>query len=203
MQPNQQPPIYSVDYLNQIAPKAPKKQLFTRMHLIVAGGLSVLIIGIIVIGLVASGSSTSGPSQTLAARLITTETIVGDSQANLKSTELRTLNSNLKIYLTNTNRDIVAPLTKTGVNASKIDPKILAKESGTVITDRLEDARLNAVFDRTYAREIAFQLEKIVVLMRQLYDSTNDASLKSFLEGAYTNLEPTQQAFSAFNAANG
>jgi len=39
--------------------------------------------------------------------------------------------------------------------------------------------------------------------MRQVNNSTNNQSLKAFLDSAYTNLEPTQKQFAQFNAANG
>lgn len=203
MNPQQQPPSYGVDYLNQIAPQSPKKGWLTKKHKIAAAVLVGVILLVIIMGIIANSSNNTSPAKTLAARLAATETIVGDAQSQLKSSELRTLNSNLKIYLTNTNRDIVAPLKSAGIDATKIDAKITAKESGAAITAALEEARLNAVYDRTYAREIAYQLEKIVLLMRQLYSSTNKTSLKTFLDSAYKNLEPTQKAFSEFNAANG
>ena len=204
MYPNQQqPPTYSVDYLNQIAPQAPKKRFLGKKEIIIAAILAGLVVIVGLLALVINLGAGSDPSQQLAARLITTQKIVDDAQPKLKSTELRTLNSNLGIYLTNTNRDIVAPLASVDIDIKKLDGSIVSAEAGTDITDRLEDARLNATYDRTYAREIAYQLATIVALMRQIYESTNSESLKTFLENAYTNLEPTQKSFEDFNAANG
>lgn len=157
----------------------------------------------VILSVVLTSGNNVEPAKQLAARLQSTETIVDNAQNKLKSTQLRTLNSNLKIYLTNTNRDIAAPLQKSGINVAKLDKKLVASEAGTNITNKLEDARLNAVYDRTYAREIAYQLDTIVALMRQINDSTRSQSLKVFLDSAYTNLEPTQKQFAEFNAANG
>jgi len=201
MNPTQ--PDYSVDYLNQIAPQAPKKMGFSRMQYVLIAAVGLVVVLTIIFGIVISSSNSTEPEKQLAARLIGTEKIVGDAQTQLKSSQLRTLNSNLKIYLTNTNRDIAAPLLKSGVNVAKLDKTILASEAGTDITTRLEDARLNAVYDRTYAREISYQLGTIVALMRQINASTNSQSLKTFLDDAYKNLEPTQKQFAEFNATNG
>ena len=204
MYPNQQqPPTYSVDYLNQIAPQGPKKRFLGRKEIIIAVILAGLVIIVGLLALIINLGSSSDPSQQLAARLLATQTIVEGAQSKLKSTELRTLNSNISIYLTNTNRDIVTSLAGVDIDIKKLDASIVVSEAGTTITDRLEDARLNATYDRTYAREIAYQLATIVALMRQLYESTSSASFKTFLENAYTNLEPTQKAFEDFNAANG
>lgn len=200
MNPDQ--PQYSIDYLNQIAPQAPKKSGLSRVQLVavIATLVAVLVVGILSIVLAMNGDS--GSSTRLAARLQSTETIVKDAQDKLKSTQMRTLNSNLMIYLANTNRDIATPLLKDGVDVTKLSKSLLASESNPEMTNRLEDARLNAVYDRTYAREMSYQLETITALMLKIYNSTNDESLKTFLDDARMNLEPTQKQFADFNAAN-
>jgi hypothetical protein len=208
-QPQQTPspmPPSPGDYLNQIAPQTPKKPLFRlsglRLILAVIAGL-VVVVSIFALVINAVSASRRHPLEQLSARLTATESIVADAQDNLKSSELRSLNRSLKIFLTNTNRDIAEPLLDSGVNVKKLDKDTVAKESGEDITSRLEDARLNAVYDRTYAREMAYQLETIITLMKQIYRSGGSDSLKSFLVTAYGNLEPTQQSFADFNAANG
>lgn len=207
MDPNQQPiqpqqPI-SIDYLNQIAPQAPKRKLpFTKMQLIIFGALGIVLITVLILAATLNGSGSKKPTQQLAARLQSTQTIVVDAKTKLKNSQLRALNSNLDIYLTNTNRDIAAPLLKDKVDVAKLDPAVVTAEAGADISLRLEDARLNAIYDRTYAREIAYRLDTIVSLMRQIYESTSNKDLKTFLDSAYTNLEPTQKAFEDFNTTN-
>lgn len=201
MNPNE--PIYSVDYLNQIAPQAPKRKGLSHTQIVLAVAAGFVILLVIMLSIIVTSNGSAKLEQHLAARLQSTETIVSSAQSTLKSTQLRTLNSNLSIYLTNTNRDIAAPLLQSGINVSKLDKAVVASESSTSISNKLEDARLNVDFDRTYAREIAYRLETITLLMKQLYGSTNNKSFKSFLDSAYTNLEPTQKQFADFNAANG
>lgn len=203
-QPN--PPVpSSVDYLNQIAPKQQKKSPLSGgpRLLIIIGALLVIVVVIVAIVLNVISQSTQRPLEQLAARLTSTQTIVASAKANLKSSELRGLNSNLGLYLTNTNRDISKPLLSAGVNTEKLDKNILSEESATPILDRLEDARLNAVYDRTYAREMAYQLETLITLMKQIYSNSGNKDLKAFLQTTYASLEPTQKAFAEFNAANG
>jgi len=159
MNPNQ--PTYSVDYLNQIAPQTPKKSGLSRLQFIIVAVVGAVVLLTVIISAVLTSSYNVEPAKQLAARLQSTEVIVGNAQSKLKSSQLRTLNSNLKIYLTNTNRDIATPLLQEGINVAKLDKKLVASEAGTDITNKLEDARLNAVYDRTYAREIAYQLDTI------------------------------------------
>lgn len=197
MQPDQNQ--YSIDYLNQIAPQAPKKGLAPTHKWLFIGLGAALLIAIILITIGALGKSNS-PTERLAARLKGTETIVDESQKSLKSSQLRSLNSSLELFLANTNRDIAEPLKNNGLDVAKLNPAILAQEDGSKLKERLEDARLNAVFDRTYAREMAYQLETTLALMRQVYTTTNSKSLKEFLETSYNNLEPVQKQFADFVA---
>jgi ABC-type Na+ efflux pump permease subunit len=202
--PPQQDQQYPVDYLNQISTQQQKPGITNKRFLLLIGGAVALIL-IAVIFMVAS-SGVTGPKekmQTLAARLLTLQTVASDAQANIKSGDLRDTNSNLTIFLTNTNRDIAEPLTESGIDVEKLDEKIVAQESGETLTADLEEARLNAVFDRTYAREMSYQLDTVSVLIREIYNSTNNASFKSFLENTNANLEPLREQFSNFNAADG
>lgn len=198
-------PSSPVDYLNQIAPKQQKKLPFQRgpRLFILIGAILVLVVVVVAIVLNIISQSTRHPLEQLAARLTATEKIVTSAKPNLKSSELRGLNSNLGLYLTNTNRDIAEPLLSAGVHVDKLDKKIVSDESGDAILSRLEDARLNAIYDRTYAREMAYQLETLITLMKQIYSSTGNSELKQFLQTTYASLEPTQEAFAEFNAANG
>jgi hypothetical protein len=198
-----QPPAPSPEYLNQIAPQAPKTLPFKfgpKLLIIIAAILVVLIIIVSITVNMIIGSQRQ-PLQQLAARLTTTETIANDAQPNLKSSQLRSLNSNLEIYLTNTNRDIGKPLLSGGVNTAKLPESILTKESGDALSTTLEDARLNAVFDRTYAREMTYVLGSTLALMKQVRSSTSSTELRTFLDSALTDLALIHESFSSFDAA--
>jgi predicted outer membrane protein len=192
------------DYLNQIAPQAPKKPafFFGIRRLVIIGAALVALVIVIAVVLGNISASKKDPLEHLSARLIATQAVVIAAQPNLKSSALRSLNSNLNLYMTNTNRDITAPLTAAGINIKSPNKSIVASESTTALSARLEDARLNAVFDRTYAREMTYQLSTLMTLMNQIYTSTSNVGLKTFLKSAYDNLKPTQSSFANFTAAD-
>lgn len=196
---NQNPNQYSIDYLNQIAPEPPKKGMSSRLFVFVIGGALLLAAIVGVLSLFNGSNSPTQKMQTLAARLETLQKISDESQKRIKSGTLRNTNSNLSIFLTNTNRDIVDPFSKNGVNVEKIDKAIATKEDGEKLRSTLEDARLNAVFDRTYAREMNYQLETITGLMKDLYSTTKSSALKKFLENTDANLRPIKEELSSFN----
>jgi hypothetical protein len=150
----------------------------------------------------AFSTSKKEPLERLSVRLTATEKIAVEAQGNLKSSKLRSVNSNLKLYLTNTNRDIGAPLLAAGVTVAKLDKKVIVAESTTALEGRLVDAKLNGVFDRTYAREMTFQLGTILTLLSETYNATSNPTLKAFLKSAYDNLKPTQESFANFSTSS-
>lgn len=194
---------YSIDYLNQIAPEQKKPGLSNKLFLLIAGGglLLAIIVGIFV--LTSGGGGPKEKMQTLAARMETLHTIAGKAQKNIKSGDLRSTNSNLVIFLTNANRDIVDPLMTNGVDIKKIEKTIAAAEKGEELSEKIENARLNAVFDRVYAREMGYQLDTIAALMKDIYSKTKSKSLKEFLVNTDANLQPIKEQLTDFNAANG
>jgi LPXTG-motif cell wall-anchored protein len=193
---------YPIDYLNQIAPEQPKTGMSSKKFLLVVGGAILLII-IALVMIFSSGSG--GPKdkmQTLAARLITLQDISKKAQPNIKTGSLRATNSNYTIFLANANRDIAEPLKNNGVDVKSLDKTIKTKEDGEDLKTKLEDARLNAVYDRTYAREMAYQLERTAALMGDIYDHTNSKSLKEFLLKTDENLQPIRKTFSDYSDKN-
>ena len=200
MQPNQNE--YPIDYLNQIAPEEKKPLMNSRIILVIVGILVVLAAVVAFLVLVSSGGASDGQKlQTLSARMQTLEKISKAAGKNIKSGSLQTTNSTLSLFLTNANRDIVTPLQNNGIKASNLDKTIVKKEDGSKVTAALEDARLNAIYDRTYAREMSFQLDTLASLMKQIYTTTKSKSLKEFLLTTDTNLKPIRTQLAEFNAA--
>jgi hypothetical protein len=204
MNPDQNQNQYPIDYLNQIAPPAPKQGMDKKFLFVIGGGIIVVVLALIAVFALTSASA--GPRdkmQTLAARLTTLEKVSKESQRALKSGSLRGTNSNLTIFLTNANRDIAEPLKNNGVDVKTLDKSIVAKEDGKTLTDKLDEAKLNVVYDRTYAREMTFELEGIAALMGDIYDRSNSKSLKDFLLKTDENLQPIKKQFAEFADQNG
>lgn len=198
--PNTNKPINPGEYLNQIAAQGPKKpNIFRDQPLILAGAVAILLLIIIIV--VSSLSGNSKLTEKLAARLTTTEQTAQSATTNLKSSQLRALNSNLKSYFANAINDITPILASDNIKIKSLDKNVLTAESNADLLSTLEDARLNAVYDRTYAREMAYQLDTIMTLMLQIYNNTSNKELRTFLDNARKNLEPWQKEFADFNLA--
>lgn len=194
----------SLDYLNQIAPQAPKKPLFTLNLRTIVFGAIILLVVIIIIANVGSALSNARkePWERFAAKLAATTEVVDSSTGKIKNSQLRSLNSDLKLYLTNTQRDLATPLKAFSINSEKLPASVLAKESSEETLGRLEDGRLNAKYDSTYAREMTYQLATTLALLQELYKSNVGPQTKEYLSNAYTNLAPTYEAVANFSASN-
>jgi hypothetical protein len=191
------------DYLDQISPSSQKKQLLKpgpRLFILIGAALVLIVIALsITVNLISN--SQHQPLERLSARLTATESIVVGAQENLKSSQLRSLNSTLRLYLTNVNRDIGEVLAGAKVDTSDLSENVVAQESTEEMASRLEDARLNAVYDRTYSREMAYQLATTLALLQEIYDGNYSAEIKDFAKEVYENLQPTHEASDTYNAS--
>jgi len=195
-----------VDYLNQIAPQQKKSRFdlsSQKPSRLLIMGLGAAFVIVIILSVVIGAVTGNGNNlEHLAAKLSNTQSVSISANQSIKSTQLRALNSSLQLYLTNTIRDAAPIFTKNGVKMDKLSASVTKAESNTTMLATLEDARLNAIYDRTYAREMAYQLDTVITLMRQMYKSTGDNNLKDFLNTSYKSLEPTQKQFADYFAAN-
>lgn len=202
MYPDNNPPQAPIDYLNQIAPQPKKPGINKNALIVVVLGIGLVLAIVIGFVIFATGNS-KGPKTstvTLAARMQEMQTVADKSQKNIKSSSLRGINSNLIIFLTNANRDIATPLAATGLDVKKLDKAIVAKEKADPITADLEEARLNAIFDDTYAREMSFKLTTISLLMEDIYKSSKSKTMKDFLVTTDENLQPIKKQLDEFNS---
>ncbi len=203
MQPNEQP-THPIDYLDSIstAPKkttgGPADKLF--FGILGLGVLVVLLVGALMV--FGGGASQKSDLSTLSVRLKNLQSVADGAKRNITSSSLRAVNTNLSLALTNANRDIGDSLFESGIETGKIDPKITARESTDELNERLNDARLNAIFDRTYAREMTYQIDTTLILLETLEGKTKNKIQKEFLSATHKNLAPLKEQFSSFDAAS-
>ena len=199
---NPEVPQLPIDYLNQIAPAQQKPKVNKRallfMVLLIGGVLAIVVSFLVFIS-----NHSGGPKadmQTLTIRMQALQKISDSSQKNIKSSELRSINSNLRSLLSNANRDIVAPLEANKVDVKKLDKSLVAKEKTDTLAADLEEARLNATFDDTYAREMSFKLSTLSILMESIYNSSSSKSMKEFLVATDDNLQHIKTQLEEFNS---
>lgn len=198
MQPEQ--PQYPQNYLDSIAVQQPVKTINPLILWGLIAGIIILLI-VVVMSVMASGTSPTQRLTAFGAQMKELKTVASESQENIQSGDLRSLNGSLSLTLTNANRELATPLTTLGakIDDEKNELVLMATADAAELKERLEDARLNAVFDRTYAREMAFSLKTLRSEIVVIYDSTRSNSLKQVLVDTDKDLESLQTSFDDFN----
>ena len=189
---------YGADYLNQISasgqPNAPSPLV---MIAAIGGGIVALIIfGFMIFG---GGPSTVDKWTALYQRVASLESVAKKQSSHLKDSEIRDINSRLAIFLPSAQNEIQQIAEKIGVVTSKIPEKYKSEEASYLskLEAKLEDARITVVLDRTYAREMAYEIGVLISLMRQAY-SVSGSSTKEVLESINLNLADYAKEFNEF-----
>ena len=197
MQPDNQTPA---DYLDQIAAQ-PRTDTMSPLMLwgLIGGGLLIAVFFVVIL------FSSSGPSKTerftgYVQRVQSLRSVVSDSAQTIQSSQLRSHNSTLGTLLGGAEQGAT---TFIGQYDLKEMPEIAEGSSLAIefseLTSTLDDARLNAVFDRTYAREMAWQLGQLRSELQILYDGARDNDFQEYLVETDKNIEPLVKRFSEFN----
>jgi hypothetical protein len=194
----------SIDYLEQIAAKPQNSGLFSRKQILLLGGLLLLAFGVLATFIATSGGS--GPNITQQSLTLVSQTealsdVAKKSQPNVKNQSLSNTNSAAGIQLTSTASTLATAFGEVGIATDKPPKEIVAATSNAKLLEKLEDARLSGTFDRVYAREMSYELQKILLLMNDVHTRTNNAELKKKLEESYKNIEPLERSFTKFDGA--
>jgi hypothetical protein len=192
-------------YLDQIATPQKKPGMNNRLFLGIIGGaiLLLLIVGGMILAS-AAAPKTSTNLTTLALRMETLADITKKADRNIQSGDLRAINTGINTYLLNAGRNIQEPLAKNKIKLGKAPKMLSAKEKQLTadLTAKLEDAKLNAVYDETYRSEMLYQLKTLSVLMNSIYKSTSSKSLKQFLQTSSKDLNALYKQLDSFDQAD-
>ena len=198
MQPEQ--PQYPTNYLDTIAAQPQAKTMNPMMLWLLIGGVLAFAVVVLMFVFSAGGGATERITR-FGARMSSLQTVTSESQEQIKSGELRSLNSSLTLVLTNANRDLKEPLASLDIEIDneKQSAVALVADETEELNGRLEDARLNAIFDRTYVREMSFYIKSLRTEIRGIYGSTKNDDLKDVLQTTENNLAPLLTGFENFN----
>lgn len=196
------PTSYTPDYLDRIAPSASGPKFMSGNFTWILIGLAVLFMFAVGLLTLTSGGNNTATAQSAYLRIGSLGTISDNFRRYLKSSKLTAANTNLKITLSNAQRDLTDPLVQNGVDLAKINKETKEKEASAAdeISSKFEDARLNAVLDSTFAREMDYQLQ---LLLEQYNKMAKNPSplIADNAKKTIPNLEPLQKSFADFNKA--
>lgn len=149
-----------------------------RMGLLIAGGLTGLIIIVSVIAGLLSPNTTN-TSQRLLYRMDTLATLVTSARSNIHDDALGKINADLSIMLLGDSASL-----KKLITTAKTTPELTAikkEESDTATTDKLKTALVNGAYDTTYRTILVAKLEAAATLIKDLHSKTSSKALKQAL----------------------
>lgn len=200
--PNQQPqqPV-PLDYLDTIAAPQTTQTMNPFILWGLIGGVVLLVIFAVIFLLSAGGPSSSERLQQAIWRMQAIEELTTQSGKTIQSSDLRAANSNVTSILTGAEQEAIELY---GAN-KKFTPAPKTAAITTEFTDlaaTLDDARLNARFDRVYSREIGFQLAALRSELTGVSAGSSPA-LKEFITKTTNNIDPLSKQFTDFNNSQG
>lgn len=198
---SQPQPTYAVDYLDQIAPPAPRQSFLSGSFgkiVIILGVIFVLAVSLII---ALGGQKKTATTEAMVTKLENVSRVVKETHKNIKSNNLSSTNSNFQIWLTNTERETTNLLDQAGVKKTSYDKKMVAaqRQLRTDLTDKFDDARLNGKLDRVYATEMAYQTELMINELTVIAKKTPGKAFDDYSGEAIKNLTPIHDAFADFD----
>ena len=177
----------------------------TTKKLILGGAIAVFVV--MIFGILLSGGDKNKEIDYVDMINLRTANIIKsiqDYNKKVKSSELRSMGNSLKAVLTETNYAIGTSLKEDfGVKNSKPNKEKTEEDEvawSTEMNTELENGRLNAILDRVYARELAYQIAMLISLEQETYGKTNKDNLKNILTTSMNNLEQLHGQFDDFEA---
>lgn len=191
---------YSIDYLNQIAPKETKVVNRFAVIALIAGVLISALFGMILL------SNSGGPSANdqlapIALRIATLKSVTADQQKHLNENQINEANAALNSSLTTMNTDIQAIMKERKLKSS--DKSTAAKTEKTYsdkLAKTLDDSYQRGTLDRTYTSQMTYELTVLKSKLAKLKRSTKNKQLTEFASSSTDDIDTVLKAYSTFEA---
>lgn len=195
-------PQHSIDYLNQLAGSAPGQQAAQPNQKIVlfgiGGFLAVALAVFLLIFTNQGGPTGPKPEQTLYSTIFNSSQVTDKAEKNIRDSQLASISTALNGQLLNDLTAMATPLQKSGIDAKKLQSSLKKKKEFTKTLDKLEDARLNAIYDRVYSREISYELDLIMMQMDKTTKLSTNSKIKEFIKSDKANYDTIKKSLDEY-----
>lgn len=191
---------YSVDYLDQVAGGSTTgSNSIDKKFIFIGAGVAVALIAAAALLFMKPKSVADNKPVQLYTTLIDTEKSTAKSGKLLKSSQLVSINSSMRTNIINAARDMEEPLAAAGQKPSTLKSAANKKPyHDEKFAAALEDARLNAIYDRVYANEINTKLKYIIAYMEAIKKSSKSKKMNEFIDKNLPSMKTVQKAVDDF-----
>lgn len=196
---------YAVDYLGGIAPQQPKPGItiagFTlskRALMVIIGGTVALLLAAMLMIFSQKPQAVSQLNESnFYSHLIRTQEITKDGKKNIKNSKLRAHNGTLQTLLVGSASEMATPLQKSGMDPKKLESEAKKpSDEDKKLLNSLNDARLNAVYDRAYVREMTHRLNTMLLMLDRIEKINSRESMQQYVKSTRPKLKDIQKAIS-------
>ena len=200
-----------LEYLNQISTKAnqsAKTGLFDKKMKIVLGILGgVILLVVVLMSVVGNSSNSESTVSSELSRLYTRATELNKTITNynrsVSHSALRSNGAQLSTLLTEVIANSSTYLSKNlGIEPKKLT--ITGKDAANIkkLNSDLEKARLNGLLDRTYAHEMEYQIDYLLIIEESIQKKTSESYLKAFIESSTNSLNLLKESFHNYSESD-
>lgn len=193
-------PNYDPNYLDSIAAPPPRAAFFSGGF----GKIFFAMIGVFVLAvsimIAFSGKDKTEDLQQTTVRITNFVQLTKKEKPYLKSNKLSATNTSFTLLLTNGQADGEKLLGQAGVKKTQYSKKMVAAETklNKDLTQKFEDARLNAQLDSTYARSMAAETQKLISLLNTMAKKSGAKAIRDYAKSLATNLTSLQKSFDSY-----
>lgn len=197
---NGQSPEYSIDYLNQIAPKEQRVVNRFAVFGLIGGGIFAAIFALILI------STSGGPSANdqlipISQRITTLQSVTTTEQTHLAEDQISQANAALSSSLSSMTTSMKTILTERKLKDDAGSSTAKAEKTyATKLTATLENSYQRGTLDRTYTSQMTYELTVLRSRITKLKQTTGSKELLSFCDTALSNIDLVLKAYSTFDA---
>ena len=200
-----------LDYLNQISTNVnqpAKTGFFDKRMKIILGVLGGVILLFIIIAMLSGNSSNSQPTTTselsrLYLRASELSKTITNYNSSVSHSTLRSNGAQLSTLLTEITTTTSTYLSNNlGIEANKLT---LSGTDATIIqklNDDLNKARLNGLLDRTYAHEMDYQIDYLLIIEESIGKKTSESILSAFIDSSTKSLTLLKEAFHNYSESD-
>ena len=172
-------------------------------------GVGIFLVVLIIIAMIAGAAGSGNNDRDYLDKLyIRTTNLIKETPAYnklVKSSQLRSMGTSLMSVLTETQSSVgnIIKSDYENANPGKPEKESITEEENKIMADyltNLEDARLNGLLDRVYAREVTYQIGMLLSLEHEAYSNAKKDNLKSVLTTSMNNLNQLYEQFGNYTS---
>lgn len=191
---------FDPNYLDSIAAAAPPPKFFSGVFGKVFFGMIALFVLAVSIIIAMSGKDNTADLQQIVVRLDSYSKVTKKIHPDLQSNNLKTTDSMYSIWAINSLNDGEALLKEAGVKKTQYDKKMVGAENKAAddLASKFENANLNARLDTVYARTMAAETDKLLVLYTNMSKHSKAKKIRDYAKTSADNLKPLQKQFADY-----